>query len=128
MQDGCLQEEGGYEAIMGIIDRYIERAITWEDVPQVDGRGLDEISLKKGHRDCVTLITGRVETETVMVGVVPDRKHVTVQAWLSGIPQGLRQTMQAVCSDRYAGCVHAATEVLGKRVKIVMDRLQVAKR
>ena len=43
----------GYEAIMGIIDRYMEREINWDDVRQIDVLGLDEISLKKGHRDFV---------------------------------------------------------------------------
>jgi transposase len=127
IQDVCLKEEVGYEAIMGIIDRYIEREINWEDLTQVDVLGLDEISLKKGHRDFVAIITGRVETETVILGVLPDRKKATVKAFLSGIPQRLRQTIYAVCSDMYEGFVNAAKEVFGKRVKIVIDRFHVAK-
>ena len=35
--------------------------------------------------------------------------------------------MQAVCSDMYDGFIHAAQEVFGKRVKIVIDRFHVAK-
>ena len=101
IQDVCLKEEVGYEAIMGIIDRYIEREINWEGLTQVDVLGLDEISLKKGHRDFVTIITGRVETETVILGVLPDRKKATVKAFLSSIPKRLRQTIHAVCSDMY---------------------------
>lgn len=128
MQDACLKEEVGYEAIMGVIDRYIEREINWEELTQVDVLGIDEISLKKGHRDFVAIITGRIETETVILGVLSDRKKATVTACLRGIPQRLRQTMHAVCSDMYEGCVNAAQEVFGKRVKIVIDRFHVAKR
>jgi hypothetical protein len=51
VQDTSIKEDIGYEAIMGIIDRYIERDINWEDVTRLDVIGLDEISLKKGHRD-----------------------------------------------------------------------------
>jgi transposase len=127
IQDVCLKEEVSYEAIMGTIDRYIEREINWEDVTQVDVLGLDEISLKKGHRDFVAIITGRIETETVILGVLPDRKKATVKAFLSSIPQRLRHTMHAVCSDMYEGFVNAAKEVFGKRVKIVIDRFHVAK-
>jgi transposase len=127
IQDVCLKEEVGYEAIMGIIDRYIEREINWEGLTQVDVLGLDEISLKKGHRDFVAIITGRIETETVILGVLPDRKKATVKAFLRGIPQRLRQTIHAVCSDMYEGFVNAAKEVFGKRVKIVIDRFHVAK-
>jgi transposase len=43
------------------------------------------------------------------------------------MPQKLRKTMKAVCSDRYDGFIYAAKEVLGKKVTIVMDRFHVAK-
>lgn len=127
VQDASIKEAIGYEAIMGIIDRYIERAINWEDVTNLEVLGLDEISLKKGHRDFVAIITGRMETETVILGVLPDRKKATVKALLSGIPQRVRQTIHSVCTDMYEGFVNAAKEVFGKRVKIVIDRFHVAK-
>jgi transposase len=128
IQDTSIKEDIDYEAIMGIIDRYIERDINWDDVTRFEVIGLDEISLKKGHRDFVAIITGRVETETVILGVLPDRKKATVKAFLSGIPQRVRHTIHAVCTDMYAGFVNAAKEVFGKRVKIVIDRFRVAKR
>jgi len=128
VQDISIKEDIGYEAIMGIIDRYIERDINWADVTRLEVIGLDEISLKKGHRDFVAIITGRLETETVILGVLPDRKKATVKALLSGIPQRVRQTIHSVCTDMYEGFVNAAKEVFGKRVKIVMDRFHVAKR
>ena len=127
IQDVCLKEEVGYEAIMGIIDRYIERDIHWEDVTCLDVLGLDEVSLKKGHQDFVAIITGRIETETVILGVLPDRKKATVKAFLSGIPRRVRHTIHVVCTDMYEGFVNAAKEVFGKRVKIVIDRFHVAK-
>ncbi len=127
VQDTSVKEDIGYEAIMGIIDRSIAQEIQWEDVPRLEVLGLDEISLKKGHRDCVAIITGRMETATVILGVLPDRKKATVKTFLSSIPPRVRQTIHAVCTDMYAGFVHAAKEVFGKRVKIVMDRFHVAK-
>lgn len=127
VQDISIKEDIGYEAIMGIIDRYIERDINWEDVTCLDVIGLDEISLKKGHRDFVAIITGRIETETIILGVLPDRTKATVKAFLSGIPQRVRHTIHSVCADMYEGFVNAAKEVFGKRVKIVIDRFHVAK-
>jgi transposase len=97
VQDISIKEDIGYEAIMGIIDRYIERDINWEDVTCLDVIGLDEISLKKGHRDFVAIITGRIETETIILGVLPDRTKATVKAFLSGIPQRVRHTIHSVC-------------------------------
>src|SRR5262249_41706638 len=87
----------------------------------------DEISLKKGHRDFVAIITGYIETETIILGVLPDRKKATVKTFLSGIPQRLRQMLHSVCTDMYEGFVNAAKEVFGKRVKIVIDRFHRAK-
>ena len=127
MQDVSIKEAIGYEAIMGMIDRYIERQITWDDFTRVDVLGLDEITLKKGHRDFVTIVTGYIETQMVILGVLPDRQKATVKAFLGGIPQRLRQTIHTVCSDMYEGFVNAAKEVFGKRVKIVIDRFHVAK-
>jgi transposase len=127
VQDTSIKEDIGYEAIMGIIDRSMEREIQWEDVPRLEVIGLDEISLKKGHRDFVAIITGRMETETVILGVLPDRKKATVKTFLSSIPPRVRQTIHSVCTDMYEGFVNAAKEVFGKRVKIVIDRFHVAK-
>jgi transposase len=73
------------------------------------------------------MVAGRLDDATVILGVLADRKKSTVQVFLSGMPRKLRKTIKAVCSDRYDGFMHAAPEVFGKRVKIVMDRFQVAK-
>src|SRR2546428_10293644 len=67
------------------------------------------------------------ETETVILGVLPDRKKATVKTFLSSIPQRVRQTIHSVCTDMYEGFVNAAKEVFGKHVKIVIDRFHVAK-
>ncbi len=127
VQDVSIKDEIGYEAIMGVIDRHIDRDINWEDFTQIEVIGIDEISLKKGHRDFVAIITARVASETVILGVLPDRKKATVKAFLQGIPKRLRRTIHSVCSDMYDGFVNAAKEVLGKGVKIVIDRFHVAK-
>ena len=126
IQDVSLKEDIGYEAIMGVIDRHIDREINWADFTRLDVLGMDEISLKKGHRDFVAIITARHEGETLILGVLPDRKKATVKAFLQGIPKRLRRTIHSVCCDMYDGFVNAAKEVLGKRVKIVIDRFHVA--
>src|SRR6266478_1297699 len=127
VQDVCLKEAIGYEAIMGIIDRHIQGEVDWNQFARLDILGLDEISLKKGHRNFVAIVTGRLDDKTVILGVLSDRKKSTVKMFLSGIPRKLRKTVKAVCSDMYDGFIYAAQEVFGKRVKIVIDRFHVAK-
>jgi transposase len=123
----AIKEELGYEAVMGILDRHIAHAIDWETVSRIEVLGLDEIALKKGHRDFVPIVTGRYQSQTRILGVLADRKKATVKAFLKGMPRRVRHTIQAVCSDMYEGFVNAAKEVLGKRVKLVIDRFHVAK-
>jgi transposase len=127
VEDVSIKEDIGYEAIMGMIDRYIGHTIDWHQFTRLDVLGLDEIALKKGHKSFVTIVTGRIEAETVILGVLKDRQKETVKAFLSEIPRHLYKTIHTVCSDMYKGFVNAAKEVFGKRVKIVIDRFPVAK-
>jgi transposase len=127
VQDVCIKEDLGYEAIMGMIDRHVQGEVDWKRFVCLDVLGLDEISFKKGHRDFVTIVTGRLADEICILGVFADRKKSTVKAFLSGMPRKLRKTIKVVCSDMYDGFIHAAQEVFGKRVNIVIDRFHVAK-
>src|SRR2546429_4571195 len=122
-----MKEDRGYEAIMGVLHRHIQGDVDWNQFSRLDILGLDEISLKKGHRDFVAIVTGRLDDAIVILGVLHDRKKSTVKSLLSGMPRKLRKTIKAVCSDMYDGFIHAAQEVFGKRVKIVIDRFHVAK-
>lgn len=76
----------------------------------------------------MAIVTGRIDNETVILGVLADRKQETVKKFLLTIPKALRKTVKVVCSDMYEGFINAAKEVFGKRVKIVVDRFHVAKR
>jgi transposase len=125
--DVSMKEDVGYEAIMGIIDRHIDCEIDWHQYTHLDIIGLDEISLKKGHKNYVTIVTARIDKETIVLGVLKDRKKDTVKAFLSGIPQHLRKTVHSICSEMYDGVIYADKEVFGKRIKIVIDRFHVAK-
>jgi transposase len=90
---------------------------------------VDEIALKKGHRDFVTIVTARSgeQGEIRLLAVLEDRKKDTVKAFFSSIPKRLRKTVRVVCTDLYDGFVNAAREVFGRRVRIVADRFHVAK-
>jgi len=125
--DVSAKQRLGYEAVMGIIDRHIETKVNWNKLTALGILGIDEIALRKGHRDFVTIITSRVEGEIRLLAVLPDRKKATVKAFLSSIPQRLRRTIETLCSDMYDGYVNAAREVFGQRIQIVTDRFHVAK-
>lgn len=127
ISDVNIKERIGYEAVLGIIDREIGKEIDWNTIRKLEVLGIDEISLKKGHKDFVTIVTGHSEGETVILGVLKDRTKDVVKKFFSSIPKRLRRGIQCVCSDMYAGFINAAKEIFGKRVRLVVDRFHVAK-
>ena len=127
VEDVSIKEDVGYESIMGIIDRYILTEVNWKDIRRLEVLGIDEISLKKGHKDFVTIVTMRIDNEIRILAVLKDRKKETVKAFFSRIPTRLRKTVRAVCSDMYDGFINAAKEIFHGKVKIIIDRFHVAK-
>jgi len=127
IEDVSIKEELGYKAIEGVVDRWINTEVKWAEVKGVKVLGLDEIALKKGHRDFVVIVTARVATGEVRVlGVLPDRKKQTVKQFLEGMPKRVKRAIRTVCTDLYEGFIQAVKEVLGK-AQVVVDRYHVAK-
>jgi transposase len=115
------------ETIDGILDRWIERAVDWGAWEQLGVLGLDEIALKRGHRDFVTLVTVPLEGGGVeILAVLADRKKATVAAFLRAIPARLRHTIERACTDMYEGFV-SAIEAEVPWAEIVIDRFHVAR-
>ena len=77
--DASIKEGIGYETVRGIIDRSIAKNVDWQAIKNLEIIGIDEISLKKGHQDFVTIVTGRMGDETVILGMLADRKKETVK-------------------------------------------------
>ena len=115
------------ETIDGILDRWIERAVDWDAWERLGVIGLDEIALKRGHRDFVVLVTVPLEEGGVeIVAVLADRKKETVAAFLRAIPETLRRTIERACTDMYEGFVRAI-EAEVPWAEIVIDRFHVAR-
>ena len=115
------------ETIDGILDRWIERAVDWDAWERLGVLGIDEIALKRGHRDFVVLVTVPLEGGGVeILAVLADRKKETVAAFLRTIPEPLRRTIERACTDMYAGFVSAIEEEV-PWAEIVIDRFHVAR-
>ena len=126
VEDVSVKEDIGYDAIMGILDRHIRGKVDWNQVEAFDVLGLDDLSLKKGHRDFVTIVTGRKGDTITILSILPNRKKATVKRFLNRMPRRFRRRITTVCSDMYTGFINAVKEVLGRCV-IVVDRFHVAK-
>lgn len=117
----------GDDCVTGVIDRWLATQVDWAKVGQLKIIGLDEIALKRGHRDYVVLVTTPIPTGGVTVlAVLPDRQKQTVVAFLTSIPFEIRARIERVCSDMYKGFTGAVQETL-PLAKLVIDRFHVAK-
>jgi transposase len=115
------------ETIDGILDRWIERAVDWTAWEWLGVIGLDEMALKRGHRNFVALVTvplagGGVE----ILAVLADRTQETVAAFLRAIPEPLRHTIERACTDMSEGVVSAIEEE-GPGAESVIDRFPGAR-
>lgn len=126
--DVSVKENIGYDEVEDVLERRFGSIVDWKRFGALPILGIDEISLKKGHRDFATVITAsRGPGEKSVLGVLEDREKATVKAFLLSIPKDLRDTVEVVCSDLYEGYTEAAKEVFGDKVTVVADRFHVAK-
>lgn len=126
VSDVSMKEDIGYEAVMGIIGRRVASQADWKSFRQIGIIGIDEISLKKGHKDFVTVITSYADDRIRILGIVAGREKVGVKKFLSCIPKRLQKSIKAVCCDMYEGYISAVKEVFGKKVAVIADRFHIA--
>ncbi len=127
IEDVSVKEGLCYESVAGALERRIESSTDWTGMADIEILGLDEIALKKGHRDYVTLVTGRVwDGEIVILGVLPGHEKAEVVQFLRSIPQRILQRVQTVCCDLWEAYTEAVREEI-PTARIVVDRFHVAK-
>jgi transposase len=115
------------EAVEGMLNREVAQAVDWASLKALGVLGVDEIALKKGHRDFVTIVSARPPGgELTVLAVLPDRCKETVKSCLAAIPERLKATITRVCTDRYDGFIYAVRETL-PHARVVIDRFHVAK-
>jgi transposase len=128
VEDVRVKEQLSYDSVLGVVERCLSAKVDWAAYTTLGVLGLDEIALKKGHRDFVVIVTARLANgRVVILGVLPDRLKKTVAAFLRSIPEPLRQTLHTVCSDMYEGYIEAVREEL-KTARIVIDRFHVTEK
>ena len=126
VQDVSTKLEVGIGAVSGALARWVDTEVDWTRFQRLETLGIDEIALRKGHADFVTVISHRDETgEVVVLAILPDRLKATVKAFLERIPALLKASVKRVCTDMYEGYTNAVREAL-PGVELVIDRFHVA--
>ena len=126
VSDVSRKEELDYHAIENILDKHIATDVDFLTISFLGVLGIDEISLRKGRKQYVTVITYRHNHEVRILKVLEGRDKKAVKSFFKSIPKRLKLTISAVCSDLYDGYINAAKEVFGDRV-LTADRFHVAK-
>jgi len=97
--------------VAGVLDRWVATKVNWDKFKRIEILGIDEIALKRGHRDYVVLVTTPSTTQETcpkiciqvcgveVLAVLPDRKKETVVKFFASIPVHLRNTIERVCTD-----------------------------
>jgi len=112
--------------VTGVLDRWLAKRVNWDGFERLEIIGVDEIALKRGHRDYVVLVTTPLPEGVEVLAVLPNRQKQTVANFFAAIPARIKTTIERVCSDMYQGFIGAAREQL-PWAKIVIDRFHVAK-
>jgi transposase len=127
VEDVSIKERLGYDSVLGVLERRVSAGVDWSQYSEIGVLGMDEIALKKGHRDFVVIVTARlIGGRVVILGVLPDRHKDTVVDFLRSIPERLKRTIHTACCDMYEGYTEAVREELS-HVRIVIDRFHVAR-
>ena len=127
VSDVSRKENVDYHTVVNLIDCYIESETNFSNIQAMGILGLDEISIKKGYRDFVTLLSYRIDDKVNILGVVDGREKADIATFLRKIPSRLHDTIQVVCCDLYDGYMNACKEVFKGEVPIVADRFHVRK-
>ena len=127
LQDVAHKENVTPDAVEGVLKRQIETKVNWDEFDKIPTLGLDEIALKKGHKDFVVIVTAQIDGQIKILSILADRLKETVKTFINSIPEHLKKTIKIACCDMYDGYVNAVKEVFGEKVKIIIDRFHIAK-
>lgn len=127
IQDVSRKEQIGYKVIQAVLDRNVAKQIDWSVFKEVQCLGIDEIALRKGNNNYMTVVSTRTQNgEVNVIAILEDRSKKAIKDFLESMPVHFRATVKNVCTDMHDSFVYAALEVFGPQ-KLVIDRYHVAK-
>ena len=132
VEDVSCKEHVGYDAVEGALERCVQVSVDWKKFTELKIIGIDEIAMRKGHRNFVAIITTQqADGSVVLLAVLVDRQKETVRQFLESIPAYLWPTIEKVCTDMWEGYANAVTEFASAHtevsIEVVVDRFHVAK-
>ena len=112
------------DTVKGIFKRWAKQVVKAQRREMVRVLGIDEISLKKRHKQFVLVISD-LERHRV-IAVLPDREKTHLEEWLSALSKAERQAIRVVSIDMWRP-YRAAVRAKLPHADIVADRFHVMK-
>jgi len=112
------------QTVKGIFQRWAKRAERQQQRVVVRCLGVDEIALRKGHRQ-FALVLSDLERHCV-VAVLPERTQEAFEHWLDGLSEAERQAIRVVAMDMW-GPYRGVVRVRLPHAEVVADRFHVMK-
>ena len=119
------------EVIEGIISRRVDTEINWALISPTK-IGLDEVALRKGHKQYLTIISDTsVVHDIKILGVLKGRTKDDIMPFLKAIPKEKLLSVEAITMDMSASYFPAVKEVIDdtetcNRI-VTIDRFHIAK-
>lgn len=108
ISDVASKHQVSDDLLRGALARYVAGEVDWNQFDRLRVLGLDEISLLKGRKDFVTIVSAQDEAgQPVVLAVLKGREKKTVVEFLKSIPEHLRTTIEQACTDLYDGFANA---------------------
>jgi len=89
LTDVSRKEDVTTDDMEGVLNRQIEREVNWNEFEKITILGLDEIALKKGHKDFVVVVSAQINGKIKILSILPDRLKETVKTFINSIPERL---------------------------------------
>lgn len=117
--------EGLHEAtVKGIFKRWAKRTVRLQGSPQVRVLGIDEIALKKRHKQ-FALVISDLERHCVLA-VLPGREKERLEKWFDALSADARHAIRVVSIDMW-NPYRLAVQAKLPHAKLVADRFHVMK-
>jgi transposase len=110
--------------VLDIFKRQAKRATRQADDSRVCVLGVDEISLRKGHKQYALVLSDLGRRR--VIAVLPNRLKKTFEQWLESLTEEERQAIRVVSMDMWDAYRQAVRKRL-RHAKIVADRFHVMK-
>ena len=67
IQDVSIKEKLGHKVIQAALDRLVAGNVNWANFKSLDTLGIDEIALRKGHDEYMTIMSARLNDGSIRV-------------------------------------------------------------